>query len=226
MWFFDCDGVLLDSNSIKTDAFRSICRRFGETVAEDMVRHHVENGGVSRFVKFRRLFDEVLCRPESPGEMEGLLAEFAKLVRAGLSTATVDHSILTVTSTLSRLNTSIHVVTGGLEEEVRWCLSRHGLDRVFDGIHGSPSSKVEHLNRLLSSGTDTAVYVGDSVHDMEVAAMLGLSSIFVSHWTETVDWRSYVADRPEIFVVDDLAALAGALGSPPSEAPDWFLSCL
>ena len=48
---FDCDGVVLNSNKIKTEAFRKIFQPFGLDLANEMVRYHVNHGGISRYKK-------------------------------------------------------------------------------------------------------------------------------------------------------------------------------
>ena len=49
---FDCDGGVLDSNRIKTEAFRSAALPWGEAAAQALVDHHIGHGGVSRVAKF------------------------------------------------------------------------------------------------------------------------------------------------------------------------------
>ena len=44
---FDCDGVLLDSNKVKTDAFYKSALPYGENAANELVSYHKENGGIS-----------------------------------------------------------------------------------------------------------------------------------------------------------------------------------
>ena len=51
--FFDCDGVILNSNKIKTDAFYKLALNFGELQAQKLVNHHLENGGISRYEKIK-----------------------------------------------------------------------------------------------------------------------------------------------------------------------------
>lgn len=52
---FDCDGVILHSNKIKTEAFYKVALRFGKVAADKMVDYHVRNGGISRYKKFEWL---------------------------------------------------------------------------------------------------------------------------------------------------------------------------
>ncbi|MDC3122158.1 HAD family hydrolase, partial [Prochlorococcus sp. AH-716-J21] len=56
---FDCDGVILNSNKIKTDSFRKVLTPFGNIAAEKLIKYHVKNGGVSRYAKFKYFLDEI-----------------------------------------------------------------------------------------------------------------------------------------------------------------------
>ena len=52
---FDCDGVLLNSNKIKTQAFYKCALPYGEKYATMLADYHIENGGISRNYKFKYL---------------------------------------------------------------------------------------------------------------------------------------------------------------------------
>lgn len=45
---FDCDGVVLNSNRIKTEAFRVVAAPYGDAAAGALVQYHLAHGGISR----------------------------------------------------------------------------------------------------------------------------------------------------------------------------------
>ena len=49
--FWDFDGVIKESVSVKTDAFGKLFSNFGSKVSQKVVSHHINNGGMSRFDK-------------------------------------------------------------------------------------------------------------------------------------------------------------------------------
>ena len=49
---FDCDGVVLNSNAIKTNAFYKLSKPFGDASAKTFIDFHKNNGGISRYKKF------------------------------------------------------------------------------------------------------------------------------------------------------------------------------
>ena len=161
---FDCDGVVLDSNQIKTEAFRTAAQPFGEAAAEALVAHHVANGGISRYAKFAHFIDYILPR-HAPGqpepETEQMLATFAAEVRAGMERCSVE---------------------------------QRRLARLFDGgIFGSPDTKAKILEREIHQGNVRfpALFLGDSRHDHEAALGSGLDFVFVHRWTEFQGWKAY-----------------------------------
>jgi len=49
--FWDFDGVIKNSVTVKSDAFYQLFLPFGEDIAANIRKHHEENGGMSRFDK-------------------------------------------------------------------------------------------------------------------------------------------------------------------------------
>ena len=49
--FWDFDGVIKDSVSVKSDAFEELFLPFGSDVAKKIRMHHEDNGGMSRYDK-------------------------------------------------------------------------------------------------------------------------------------------------------------------------------
>lgn len=211
---FDCDGVVLDSNRIKTEAFRAAALPWGVAAAEALVAHHVANGGISRHRKFAHFLDAIL--PEhAPGAVVGrdgpglerLLDSYAGAVRQGLMTCAVAEGLEALRTATPEARWLI--VSGGAEAELREIFAARGLDALFDGgIFGSPDSKDTILARELAAGTirGPALFVGDSRYDHEAAARAGLDFVFVSGWSEFREWRAYT-ERNDLRAVKHLAEL-------------------
>ena len=49
---FDCDGVILNSNKIKTEGFFETVKEFSFDSAQELTNYHQTNGGISRYKKF------------------------------------------------------------------------------------------------------------------------------------------------------------------------------
>lgn len=197
---FDCDGVLLDSNRVKTDAFYQAALPFGESAANALVRYHVANGGVSRYRKFEYFLSEIV-RHEDMEPLNELLSRYAERVREGLLACRVADGLGELRSALPKSNWMI--VSGGDQGELREVFEARGLSHYFSGgIFGSPTDKQEILSRELNCGNLVlpAVFLGDSRYDYESAMKFGLDFVFISQWTEFSGWQEYFADQPTAVV--------------------------
>jgi phosphoglycolate phosphatase-like HAD superfamily hydrolase len=204
---FDCDGVVLDSNRVKTDAFRQAALAYGPEAAEALVAHHVANGGVSRYAKFAHFLSRIVP-PDTPGPpLQALLDAFAAAVREGLMTCEVASGLGALRAATPQARWMI--VSGGDQAELRDIFAARGLAGHFDaGIFGSPDSKEAILARELAGGNlrSPALYLGDSRYDHEAAASNNLDFVFLSRWSEVANLRQF-ADSNGIAVCHDLAAL-------------------
>ena len=50
--FWDFDGVIKESTSIKSLAYEQMFSEYGGKILEQVLEHHNKNGGVSRDLKF------------------------------------------------------------------------------------------------------------------------------------------------------------------------------
>ncbi len=204
---FDCDGVILDSNRVKTGAFRQAALPYGAAAAEALVAHHVAHGGVSRYRKFQHFLEEIVPGQSGPG-LEELLAAYAGAVRDGLMRCAVAPGLGALRAAFPEQRWLI--VSGGDQAELRDIFAARGLDGLFDGgIFGSPDSKDTILARELACGNirPQALFLGDSTYDHRAAAAAGLDFVFISGWSEVADWPGYVQQHQlrSLAAVGDLA---------------------
>ena len=57
---FDFDGVIAESGKIKTQAFAELYRPHGDEIVAQVVQFHTQNGGMSRYRKFRHFQEHFL----------------------------------------------------------------------------------------------------------------------------------------------------------------------
>ncbi|GGY79062.1 HAD family hydrolase [Marinobacter zhanjiangensis] len=186
-WVFDCDGVLLNSNKVKTDAFFRAAEPYGRDKAYALVDYHIRHGGISRYVKFHLFLSDIVGHEKiDEGELGELLDHYASHVRQGL----LDCDVASGLTRLRELTSSAGwlVVSGGDQAELRSVFGERGLADLFDGgIYGSPDTKDEILTRTLNEGIlrRPGVFVGDSQYDIEAATRAGLDFIFLRRWSES-----------------------------------------
>ncbi len=198
--------MLLDSNRIKTDAFRVVALEAGETAAEALVEHHRSHGGVSRNEKLRHFVEQILGLPPNPVMVDRLVVRYADEVRHRLLHCAEAAGLQELREATPGVRWA--VVSGGAQTELREVFTHRGLAPLFDaGIHGSPDDKHTLLARLRKTGVleGPAVYLGDSRYDHEAATRAGLDFVFISGWTEFDSWPEYCATHA-VPAVRDLSA--------------------
>jgi phosphoglycolate phosphatase-like HAD superfamily hydrolase len=201
---FDCDGVILDSNEIKTEAFYHTAQSYGEDLAQSLVAYHIANGGVSRYKKLSHFLNSIVPSGKCGPDLKEMLTTYGQRVTKGLMSCEIDSGIFR----LRELTPSARwfVVSGGDQRELRKIFAARSLDYLFDGgIFGSPDSKELILKRELREKrmNKPGLLIGDSRYDYRASQQAGLDFIFVHHWTELDDWEVF-CDKNKIRVIQNL----------------------
>jgi phosphoglycolate phosphatase-like HAD superfamily hydrolase len=207
VWYFDCDGVLLDSNRIKTEAFYQVALPYGKEEAEKLVAFHKEYGGISRFEKFRHLFHNILSRKD-PQLVDQAVLDFGKIVQEKLLECSETLKMREFLESLPR-DSKKYVISGGKQVELREVFQTRGLAKYFDGIFGSPDPK-EVIMKNLSAANPTnhpAIFVGDSQYDHKTALQFEVDFVFLSQYTEFSHWERYFKDYHNVVLVNNFSEL-------------------
>lgn len=197
---FDCDGVVLDSNIVKTEAYFRTAKNLGATDAEAkaLVDYHVKLGGISRYHKFDYYLKEILKKPATEQAIQVLLDEFGRELEVGLMECAIAEGLLDLRK--KTVNSNWLILSGGDQQELRTLFDKRTLENgqklseLFDGgIFGSPDNKDEVLAREKDNGNIKlpALLLGDSKYDFEAADRAGMDFVFLSNWTEVPDWEAY-----------------------------------
>lgn len=193
---FDSDGVILNSNEVKTLAFYNTVLPWGEGPAKALVDYHVSRGGISRYVKFEYFLREIVRQPVTEEVMQHLLQTFTDEAIRGLVQAELAPGLAALRKATP--HTRWMVVTGGDQTELREVYRQKNIADWFDaGLFGSPDSKDVILERELHNGNlkMPAIFFGDSRYDHQASTRAGLDFVFVSGWTEFQDWAAYCAEH-------------------------------
>lgn len=193
---FDCDGVILDSNSIKTKAFYNVALSFGHDSATKLVEYHKVNGGVSRYKKFEYFIKKILEIEFDKSLLETLLTSYSLEVRNELLLCGMAEDFFTSTS--SSFGAKWFVVSGGDQTELREVFACRKLLQFFNGgVHGSPRTKEDILSELLKLNelTFPVLFIGDSKYDYKVSQDFGFDFVFMSNWTEVTNWEEWVREN-------------------------------
>ena len=206
---FDCDGVVLDSNQLKTQAYYDTAISFGanKQQAEAIVEYHVRLGGISRYPKFKYFLHDIMQQPVTDAAMQYLLKRFASEIHKGLLSCEMADGLHELRQ--ATRNARWMLLSGGDQTELRELFAQRGIADLFDaGIFGSPDNKDQVLSREIANSNlmQPALFLGDSRYDHQAASRAGLDFVFLKNWTEFSEWPEYCAQH-QIAVVDNLQAL-------------------
>ena len=76
--FWDFDGVLMNSNSVRDKGFLEVLKEYSENDVNKLMKFHQANGGLSRYVKFRYFFEEVRGEEITEAEIQKLADKLNK----------------------------------------------------------------------------------------------------------------------------------------------------
>jgi phosphoglycolate phosphatase-like HAD superfamily hydrolase len=206
---FDCDGVVLNSNHLKIQAYFDVAIQFGasQAQAQALVDHHIALGGISRYPKFEYFLREIMHQAVTEDAMHQLLQSFTSQVKSLLSACEISpglDALKKVTKTAKWM-----ILSGGDQAEIREIFKLRGLDSFFEaGIFGSPDNKDQVLNREKNNGNIQfpALFIGDSRYDYQASTQAGLDFVFLSDWTDVPDWTLFCA-KNNINTFNNLAVL-------------------
>ncbi len=171
----DFDGVVIESNDVKTDAFRRVFEKFPEHTEAMMAFHH-EHVSVTRFEKFKYL--QVLTgRQDDPSFVDELAAVFSRHVRRGMQDAALVRGAEAFLREITA-HRPVYLASVTPEDELKDTLDHHRLHHWFTGVYGCPPwTKPGAIRDILiqeSVPPSETLLVGDSAGDQRAARETGV----------------------------------------------------
>jgi HAD superfamily hydrolase (TIGR01549 family) len=169
---WDFDGVILDSMEVRNWGFREIFKSFETEKVELLLDYHKKNGGLSRYVKIRYFFEEILNKKITDEDVLKYANDFSILMKKELTNP--KNLIIEVLEFIKNNNQKykFHIVSGSDQNELRFLCQELNIAYYFISIHGSPTPKKELVSSLLKKYKYTSketVLIGDSINDFDAA---------------------------------------------------------
>jgi phosphoglycolate phosphatase-like HAD superfamily hydrolase len=167
---WDFDGVILDSNLVRDQGFYEVLKAYKSEDVEELLKFHQANGGLSRYVKFKHFYGEILKVDYSDSDIQSLARSFSEIMKKLLT-----NKALLIKETLAFISanfedTPMHIVSGSDGEELRFLCDELCITQFFKSIDGSPIPKTENVRVLIQSfkyESKNMVLVGDSINDFD-----------------------------------------------------------
>lgn len=171
---WDFDGVLINSGEVREMGFRKVLSDFPDEQVELFLDFHRKNGGLSRYVKFRFLLEDIRGEKGVEEKVSQLASSFSGIMRELL--ADPAYLINETVAFVKKYHREIpmHIVSGSDGDELRYLCFKLGLSAFFRTIEGSPTPKNTLVkNILISEKYDRkhVALIGDSINDYEAAVI-------------------------------------------------------
>ncbi len=174
----DFDGVILESVSVKTEAFRTLFS-FTPQHVDEIVQFHLDNGGMSRFDKFHYIYKNILKEDLTQKKFEELSEKFAAIVFKEVIKAPFVPGAQEFLETYHS-KIPLYVVSATPEEELVQIIQKRGVSHYFKKVFGAPRKKTECISdivKLTGSPPDSVIFVGDATNDFEASQATGVRFI-------------------------------------------------
>ncbi len=214
---FDCDGVVLNSNKTKVNAYFAVAKKMGGTdaQAQALVDHHIAKGSFPRNGKIEYYLNNIVKQPITPELMLQYMHAFDEILDTTLMACEVASGLVELKAMTPQAGWML--LSGGDQAELRRIFPRRPLGNgnlvhLFDaGIFGGPDQKEQVLAREIANGNIQlpALFLGDSKYDHQAAVGAGLDFVFLYDWTEVRDWQSY-CQKNRIAVIKNIKELLGS----------------
>lgn len=190
--FFDFDGVIAESVNVKTNAFYKIYGEFGKDIAGKVVEHHKNNGGMSRFEKFKLYHKEFLNISLNENEIQKLSKIFSKLVKKRTIAAP---EVIGIRPFLEKHYSTMKfwVISATPTDEIREIVEMRKMEKFFIDCFGSPEKKDFWVGNIINDNRlekDECVFIGDAIADYIAAIKNGIQFVL----RETPEGKSLFKD--------------------------------
>ncbi|MBA2112898.1 HAD family hydrolase [Bremerella alba] len=183
---FDFDGVLVASNAIKRDAYFRI---FNDVeISSNQINTCIrQNHDGNRYDVIGAVLDTLLAQNQVPDELKrtSRIEQYAQLYNRHCESAVAECSeVAGVSELFDQLAGKIplYINSATLEEPLQRIVHRRGWFDRFHGVFGSPTSKIENLEKVRQAENclpDEIAFVGDGQRDWNAAIDFGCRFIGV-----------------------------------------------
>src|SRR3989344_2396827 len=179
---FDFDGVIVDSNHIKRDAWFSLCdeREIPRSLMEEALATVREpRSAILRYV---------LEKKNVPSDLlEEKIAQYSDryntLVQESISQQGIADDVFQALSLL-RKEYALYINSATPQDALQESVHRLGIAELFQGIYGRPASKIEILERVQREEKvelKNIVFIGDGESDRGAAQTFGCTFVGIAN---------------------------------------------
>lgn len=190
-FIFDFDGVILDSASIKTDAFLELFKKHPEHLAA-IKAYHIKHQGITRYQKFNWIYQELLDQQYSKKTEAKLSNSFSEIVLRKMKQTNTIAGAIELLRYLKKNEIPSFIASGTPDEELNNIVIERNLSSYFRSVFGSNLKKEQVIDLVMKNYgliNSELIFVGDSITDYEAANSRDVP--FVAVYSDTMEdfWK-------------------------------------
>lgn len=188
-FLFDCDGVILNSNSIKTEGFRFALQNEDKFLIDEFIEYHKNNQGISRYEKIKYFLENIKKTELKQDSYNETLERYANFCKKELLKAELVPGISNFLERLRLNNNKCFVISGSDQKELINVFNKRNLHIYFSKILGSPKNKYDNTSYLIDNNiiNSSTVYFGDAHSDYQVANKFNFDFYYIHSFS---DWKN------------------------------------
>ena len=196
---FDFDGTIVASNEIKKNTFYEVTKHLSGSSQELDNIFSSPNYG-DRYSIMNQLVKNLKIENEEGISAHQLAKSYSDICDHKVSHAKEINGAIKAINELKKLKIKVFISSATPKLALINIISARGWERLFDEIFGSPQSKNEHVQIIISKyqvSNKYTVYVGDSEIDRITASSNGCQFIGVGdNWSRFSTCLLYTSPSP------------------------------
>ncbi len=202
---FDFDGTLVKSNEIKRRTFYEVTKNLVDAdILLDKILSYPDSG--DRYDIFDTLIIELKLDREVFVSASKLSDSYTKICEYEISRAPEIKGAVKTIKELRSLGVKIFISSATPEITLQKIIDMRGWKEMIDMALGSPDSKTDHLQTILTENKysiSEVVYVGDSEIDRDAALLVGCRFVGIGKdWSRFSSKPSTLLNTLENFITE------------------------
>ncbi len=170
---WDFDGVILDSNDIRDQAFYYALKGFEVAKVDELLKYHRRNGGLSRYEKFDWFFSEFSIQI-SEERRNIILKRFSDYCSSRIvDPILLKKEVLNVLNYFYAKNKIMYIASASSNDELNFAAKELKIACFFKSILGSPRNKIQSVKEIKNYNKKFSdadyIFIGDAINDLNAA---------------------------------------------------------
>lgn len=191
--FWDFDGVIKETVSLKGEAFAELFKDHGQELVTKIRKHHASHGGVSRLEKIPLYLGWAGLAQDSEN-----IRLFCERYSEMVLKKVIEAPWVPGAKEFLRHNPfqqKFYLVTATPQPEIEAILAALGLGLIFAEVLGAPVKKADAIRKVLAVSQiqkEKCLFIGDSLSDKQAAAAVNIPFLFRKNKSNKFDLQKNI----------------------------------